>query len=80
MNELGMRVSNPTPEQVKLIFKDTYNFYLKWIAVNEVDWGMVISESHEIEAKYPFELNRKILVEIVAVIQADYMGRSNNGN
>ena len=76
-----MRVSNPTQEQVRLIFSDTYKFYLKWIAVKDIDWGLVIAESHDIEAKYPFELCIKILVELVAVIEADHKEKENrNGS
>lgn len=63
----------PSNEQVRLIFKDTYNFYTKWIAVNEPDWDALITETREIEQRYPFELCRKILVELVAIIEACYM-------
>jgi hypothetical protein len=72
-----MSEAYPDNENVRLIFKDTYYFYLKWIAVKDkINWDLVISESHDIEIKYPFELCRKILVEIVAVIETAYMERS----
>lgn len=63
----------PDTEQVRLIFKDTYNFYTKWTAVKEPDWSEVMAEVYSLEVKYPFELCRKILVEIVAIIEANYM-------
>lgn len=73
-----MRDSNPTPKEVQLIYKDTYNFYLKWIAVKgEIDWKVLIADAHEIEQKYPFELCTKMLVELVAVIETAYMERMN---
>lgn len=57
------------------ILTDTYNFYTKWIAVKEIDWDLLLSESHEIEGKYECELCRKILIEVVMIIEADYMNR-----
>ena len=66
----------PNNEQVRLIFKDTYNFYTKWIAVKEPDWSEVMEEVYKLEAAYPFNLCRKILVEIVAIIEAKVMERS----
>lgn len=65
----------PSADQVRLIYKDTYNFYLKWIAVKELDWEAVIAESRDIEQKYPFELCRKILVEVVMIIEANYLAK-----
>lgn len=66
----------PNSEQVRMIYKETYNFYTKWIAVNEPDWDLIIAKSREIEQKYPFELCQKILVELVSIIETSYMGRS----
>lgn len=63
----------PNNEQVRLVYKDTYNFYTKWIAVKEPDWDLVISESREIEARYPFDLCRIILVELIDIIEAHFM-------
>jgi hypothetical protein len=68
----------PSNEQVRLIYKDTYNYYTKWIAVKDPDWSEVMAEAHRLEAKYPFGLCRKILVELVSVIEASYMKRSEN--
>jgi len=66
---------NPSPKEVQLIYKDTYNFYLKWIAVKEINWDLVIDESHEIEGRYLFELTVKILVELVGIIEINYMSQ-----
>jgi len=66
---------NPSPKEVQLIYKDTYNFYLKWLAVKEPNWEEVIIDSRGIEATYPFDLCRKILVEIIAILEKSYMER-----
>lgn len=66
----------PTPQQVKEIFSNVYLLYTKWIAVKEPDWDKLIDESREIETRYPYELCRKMLVEVVSVIENSYMGRS----
>jgi hypothetical protein len=63
----------PNNEQVRLIFRDTYIYYTKWIAVKEPDWDLVLSEGRILEAKYPFELCRKILVEIISIIEFNTM-------
>lgn len=68
-----MQTRNPSPTEVRSIFSDTYNFYTKWIAVKEIDWDLLLSESHEIEGKYECELCCKILVELIAVIETNYM-------
>ena len=70
---MSEEIRNPSPTEVRSIFSVTYNFYLKWIAVKLVDWDLVISESREIEGKYPYELTRKILVEIVNILEANQM-------
>jgi hypothetical protein len=67
---------NPTPKDVQEIFKFTYLFYTKWIAVKEPKWDELISESHSLEQKYPYDLCRTILVELVAALETDYMERS----
>lgn len=66
----------PIPQQVKGIFADTYVFYTKWIAVKEPDWDELLRETRQLEKKYPFDLSRKMLVEVVAVIEKTYMERS----
>jgi hypothetical protein len=73
-----MRVSNPTQEQVRLIFSDTYKFYTKWIAVKEIDnWQLVLDDAHAIESQHPFELCIKILVELVMIIEANHKEKEN---
>lgn len=66
----------PNNEQVKDIFKFTYLFFQKWITVKNVDWGALMADVRMLEKKYPFELCRKILVELVSIIETSYMGRS----
>ncbi len=70
---IAVKEDFPNADQVRLIFKDTYNLYLKWIAVKEPDWEAVIAEARDIEQKYPFGSCRKILVEVVDIIEANYM-------
>jgi hypothetical protein len=59
----------PDNEQVRLIFKDTYNFYFKWIAVKEPDWEEVLSEGRTLEKKYPFHLCWIILSELISTLE-----------
>lgn len=67
----------PSPEQMRLIFKDTYSFYLKWKDVqNGNDWFMVVDESHEIRDKYPFEICEDMLIKIMQVMEHDYAIRT----
>jgi len=78
-----MQTRNPSPTEVRSIFSDTYNFYTKWIAVKEIDWDLLLSESHEIELRYPFELTVKMLVELITIIETNYisqMEENNNGS
>ena len=68
---------NPTHKEVQFIFKDTYNFYLKWVAVKEVvNWEDVLEDGRLIERQYPFELCRKILLELIDIIEKNYMERT----
>jgi hypothetical protein len=70
----------PTNEQIRLIFKDTYNFYLNWKDIdNEEDWNILTDESREIEKRYPFDLCLKILIGILNIIEKDYMRRNRDG-
>lgn len=68
----------PTPQQVKGIFSEVYVLYTKWIAVKEPDWDKLLEESREIEQKYPFDLCRKMLSEMINVIENSYMERGND--
>lgn len=76
---IAVKEDFPNADQVRLIYKDTYNFYTKWIAVKELNWETVIAESRDIEQKHPFELCRKILVEVVAIIEAKVIGGLHDG-
>lgn len=63
----------PTLEQIRLIFRDTYNFYLRWKNINdEKYWNLLIQEEHDLYRKYPFDLCKHILVEILTVIKTSY--------
>jgi len=66
----------PDSQQVRKIFKDTYNFYTEWVAVKEIDWEALMIEVRQIEQTHPFELCRKILVELLSIIEATHMERS----
>lgn len=67
--------NNPTPEQVRLIFKDTYNFYLKWKDIdNDEDWNLLVEEEHELYRKYPFDLCKVNLKEFLIIIKKYYEG------
>jgi hypothetical protein len=65
----------PTPKEVQEIFKYTYLFYTKWIAVKEINWNEALDEARELESRYPFELCRMMLVEIVNIIEKTHMER-----
>ena len=58
----------PTKEQVRLIFKDTYNLYLKYISMSFIDWDAFHTEYTFLSEKYPFDLTISILEGIVQVI------------
>lgn len=63
----------PDKEQVKNIFRDTYNFYLKWIDIsNPEDWVNLIQEANELDKKYQYPLCRQILLELVQVIEGEF--------
>jgi len=68
----------PDNQQVRAIFRDTYNFYTKWIAVKGVNWDAFMSEVRNLEKTYPFELCRKILVELTAIIESKSMKEVEN--
>lgn len=66
----------PNSEQVKLIFKETYLFYTKWISVTDPDWNRLMQEAHELNQKYPYSLCRRILLELVEVIEDGFQGEA----
>lgn len=60
----------PEPEQVRLIFKDTYNFYLRWrgaLAQDTVDHMM--QEAYTLEHKYDCSLCRRMLADLIEHIE-----------
>jgi hypothetical protein len=60
----------PDKEQVRLIFKDTYNYYLRWKDIsNPDDWVILMQEMKEIDHRYDCDLCRQILLELVKVIE-----------
>jgi len=79
---MGEDVNYPSPEQVKLIFKDTYNLYLKYKeASTDKEYLELIAESNEIDNKYPFQLCHVMVLELLNIIE-DYCkqgGANNNG-
>lgn len=68
----------PSHEEVRNIFNETYNvFYKKWRNIsNQDDWPRLMQEMHEINDKYQCELCSKILLELVVVIQNEFLKRS----
>ena len=69
---------NPTPEEVRLIFRDVYNFYTKWSSIdNDENWSNLLNDIHEINLRYPFEYCRKKLLDTIDLIESDYMERKN---
>lgn len=63
----------PNSEQVRFIFKDTYNLYVKYKNIQEdEEFEELVKETHELHKKYPFELCEKILVELLSVIEKYY--------
>jgi hypothetical protein len=68
--------NNPTPDQVKDIFKYTYLIYTKYKdSKTDQDFHNLLKECHELQAKYHFELCEKILLEVCEVIDRDYKSR-----
>ncbi|MDF2611341.1 MAG: hypothetical protein K0R92_2815 [Lachnospiraceae bacterium] len=77
------KVSNkPNPEQVRLIFKDTYNFYLKWKDIkSEDDFNQMWAAAKEINRNHgDCELCRNILINLCSNIKQEFKERSENKN
>ncbi|HBI73637.1 MAG TPA: hypothetical protein DDY59_10645 [Lachnospiraceae bacterium] len=64
-------------EEVRNIFNETYNvFYKKWRNIsNPDDWPKLMQEMYEIDAKYDCDLCRQILLELVKVMQDEFLKR-----
>ena len=72
-----MEVKTPTPDQVKLIYKDTYYLYIKYQnCYKDEEWIELVNETHELSHKYPFDLCKVILVELLEIIEKVYMSKS----
>lgn len=57
-------------EIVRLIFKETYLFYKKWKSIsNPADWNVLMQDVAELNNKYPYNLCRRILLELVEIIE-----------
>jgi len=70
---MGEDVNCPSPEQVKEIYKDTYNLYLKYKEASaDKDITELMAEANELNKKYPFQLCHLILLELLNVIE-DYI-------
>jgi hypothetical protein len=68
-------------EEVRLIYKDTYNFYLKWKDISSPDdWDALMKDMHEIDQRYNCDLCRQILIELVKVIQDEFKRRDTDVN
>jgi len=66
-------------EIVRMIFKETYNFYLKWKSISNLsDWGALMQEARELNVKYPYPLCRRILLELVEIIENEFKKRNDD--
>jgi hypothetical protein len=70
----------PDQEQVRCIFRDTYSFYLKYKDISNPDqWAPLMQEMHQMDKKYSCELCRQILLELVKVIESEFL-KKQGGN
>lgn len=59
----------PTEEQVRLIFKETYNLYIKYKNCSkDEEFKSLLDVVHELSIKYPFELCENILCNLMNII------------
>lgn len=65
----------PSHEEVRQIFNDTYNvFYKKWKDISSPEqWADLMQDMREINQKYNCDLCRQILLELVKVIEHDFL-------
>ena len=57
-------------EIVRLIFKETYLFYQKWKSISSpADWKALMEDVGDLNEKYPYSLCRRILLELVEIIE-----------
>ena len=60
----------PNQEQVRLIFKDTYLFYIKYINLSnaDIDWSGFRKDYIALGDKYPYDLTVSILNDLIKII------------
>ena len=58
----------PDQEQVRMIFKETYLLYAKYIKQNAVDWNAFHTEYSNLCKRYPFKITVDIVEDIVELI------------
>lgn len=67
---------HPNNEDIRLIYKDTYNFYQKWKDISSLDdWVILVREARDLNNKYPYSLCERILLELVEVIEEEFKRR-----
>jgi hypothetical protein len=73
VGENGKKI--PSQIEVRQIFSDTYNvFYKKWKDISKPeDWAILMQDMHQIDQKYDCSLCRQILLELVKVIEHDFV-------
>jgi hypothetical protein len=60
----------PNQEQVRLIYKDTYNLYLKFKdSKTDNEWNRLLFESNKLYKKYPFELCQEMVMGLLEIIE-----------
>lgn len=67
----------PNHEEIRNIFNETYNvFYTKWKSIsNPSDWDRLMQDVRELNQKYPYSLCRKMLLELVEIIEDEFKRR-----
>ena len=67
----------PNLEDVKLIFRDTYLLYTNFKDVqSKEEFDLMMDAARDLEKKYPFELAKKIIIDVVEVIELQWKGRN----
>jgi hypothetical protein len=60
----------PNQEQVRLIYKDTYNLYLKFKDIKaDNEWNRLLFESNKLYKKYPFKLCQEMIMGLLEIIE-----------
>jgi hypothetical protein len=66
----------PDQEQVKLIFKDTYLFYTRWVnTLTLSNAGQLMQDVRRLNEKYDCELCRQLLLNLVECIEEDFLNK-----